>query len=93
MTLTEVQALIENCKAAIARHQEFGLSGVPQIALKIYRKPAGETMRILPGITGRVVQWGNAEHPSVVMVEAVKLKDALTAAWLQAAADSQAKTE
>lgn len=77
--IAHYRALIMACDDAGRLHVEFGLSGAPQIAIKILRKPSGNTMRVLPGVTGRVVGWGNAEQPSVVMVGAGKLKGVLMA--------------
>lgn len=82
LTVAQIEhfkALIVDCDQSASVHAECGMPGAPYVALKIWRKARGKTMRVMLGVTGRVVQWGNAISPSVVMVDAGKLKGAITA--------------
>lgn len=60
------------------------ISGQNEVVLKVMRRVKGDRVRVLPGVMGRVVQWGDGtpNFPTVCFVKVEDLERALAKAPL-----------
>lgn len=77
--IEDLKLMRDMCQDAIERHQEAGFSGEATVTWKIFKKlrAGAKTVRIVPSVSGKILQRGNEQHPSVVQADAKKLKVAV----------------
>jgi hypothetical protein len=63
MTISD---LLAECTRAEEWHAQNAPTLEPQFSIKIFRRCKGRTARIIPGLTARLVQWSDGDHPVCV---------------------------
>ena len=62
------QRLERLCSEAEETYKKLGIPN-PGIQVKLYRRCKGKTARIFPGLSGKVVFWGDRANPSIVFLK------------------------
>lgn len=74
-TLQHIDALLDAVAKAKQAHVDLGLTGMPRINLKLWRRCKSKTARVAKGVVGQVLQHGDGRiSPSIVQVDALDLE-------------------